>query len=87
MTIDLDLALHLATIIAAGGVSWGVVKTKMGTFDRRHDQHDKATQDLSKRILTVEHTVADRVARIETKVDLLLAAWVGNLKRDRENHD
>lgn len=80
LTIDGDLALHIASLILAAGVSWGVVKTKMTGYDRRHEQHDTKTEQLGNRILNLEQTVADRVARIETKVDLLLSAYLRDIR-------
>lgn len=86
MTIDDGVLLNAATLVLSAGVAWGIVQTKFSNYDKRLDAHDHKVETQAARILTLEQTVADRVARIETKVDLLLASWVTQLQRPPEEH-
>lgn len=87
MTLPDELVFQIGAGIATIGISWGIVKARLAGYREILDKHDALQTSLSNRILTLEQTVADRVARIETKLDLLLSAYLRALEKPKDKDE
>ena len=64
--------LPFATILASGGVAWGVSKQKVARTEQDVQTLYKAMEKHSRNHNSAQTSVTDRLARIETKLDILL---------------
>lgn len=65
----LPFASSLFGALLGGAVTWGVAKTKLENLAERHAELDKRVGELERTRERDAVAMADRVARIEVKID------------------
>jgi hypothetical protein len=83
--IDIDALYSLGSAIFAAGGAWAVMKYRVDSVQKDQERHKVAHEQLKTAVQNDRVEIADRLGRIETKLDHVLSN--GNLiriKRDSE---
>lgn len=95
---DPSFIISALTIAASAGAAWGSVKVSLNGTKRRiqethaalHKHMEDEMHDFRRhndRVTAFERTQGDRLARLETKIDLLLSGQLHSFPGGRRSYD
>ena len=64
--------IPFATMVASGGIAWGVTKQRTIRTEKDIDILFGSLEQHTKEDVQTHNTMIDRLARIETKLDMLI---------------